>query len=172
MKIDSFKSVAIGVFLALSALLLGEIHGLAFGAKEDALKDHFKSVAEANASTLGSDEDVADAAEDAWKHLKVAHLHYMGLGAVSLALCLFIGLSPAGALMKTIVSSAVGFGALVYPLFWTLASFRMASMGEHAAKDSLALVAQAGAGVGFLGLLGTVVIALGWLVHRERVIGF
>ncbi|MGK7345519.1 MAG: hypothetical protein ACNS63_06895 [Candidatus Nitrospinota bacterium M3_3B_026] len=165
----TFKPVAIGIFLALAGLLLGELHGLSFGAKEEAIKAGFKATAEANAGALGSDEAVAKAADKAWGYLKRAHAHYMGLGALAVSLCLLVGLSPSPGLHKTAVSSAVGFGALVYPLFWTLASFKTAGVGSHAAKEALEPVALAGAGIGFLGLLGVIAVAVVWALRKEEV---
>lgn len=158
----NLKPVALGVFLALATLFLGELHGLSFGAKEDAIKASFTESAKANAAALGSEENMKKATDDAWKYLKRAHEHYMGLGAMGMVLCLFVGMSPAKDVHKTIVSAAVGFGALVYPLFWTLVSCKAAAVGGHAAKESLAIMAQAGAGVGFLGLLGVILIAFRW----------
>ena len=138
------------------------MHGMSFGAKEDAIMDHFKATAEANSAALGSPENVNKAIEDSWEYLKMAHFHFMGLGAVGMVLCLFVLLSPAKDIHKTIVTTAVGFGALVYPLFWTLTALKTASVGGHAAKESLVLIAQAGAGAGFLGLLGVIAVALSW----------
>lgn len=168
MLIINFKPVALGILLSLFALLLGEMHGMSFGAKEDAIMDHFKATAEANSSTLGSPENVQKAIDGSWKYLKRAHEHFMALGATGMVLCVFVLLSPARDVHKTIVTTAVGFGALVYPLFWTLTAFKTSAVGTHAAKESLALMAQAGAAAGFLGLLGVIVVALSWAVARRH----
>lgn len=164
----NLKPVALGILLSLSALLLGEMHGMSFGAKEDAIKDHFKVTAEANATALGSPEKVERAMEDSWKYLRRAHEHYMGLGAVGMVLCIFVLLSPARDIHKTIITTAVGFSALAYPLFWTLTALKTSAMGGHAAKESLALLAQAGAGAGFLGLLGVIAVVLSWATTRRH----
>lgn len=164
----NFKAVVAGVMLSLSALLLGEMHGMAFGAKEDAIKNYFKTTAEANSATLGTPENVKKAIDDSWKYLKRAHEHYMGLGAVGMALCIFVLLSPAKDTHKTIVTSAVGFGALAYPLFWTLTAIKTSAVGAHAAKESLELLAQAGAGSAFLGLLGVIAVAVSWNATRRH----
>lgn len=164
----NFKPVVAGILLSLSALLLGEMHGMSFGAKEDAIMGHFKATAEANLATLGSPENVNKAIEDSWKYLKRAHEHFMGLGAVGMVLCMFVLLSPARDIHKTIVTSAVGFGALVYPFFWTLTALKTSAVGGHAAKESLALMAQAGAGAGFLGLLGVIAVAVSWAAVRRH----
>ena len=162
MESFSLKPVAIGVFFALFALLAGEIHGMGFGAKEDSIKKGFKETAAASA-TLKSEEEKKKAADKAWKYLKRAHMHYMGLGAMALALSIFIGLAKTKPLYKTVVSTAVGFGAFVYPTFWSWVACKSASVGAHEAKESLSIVAQAGTGIGFLGLLGTIAIAIIWL---------
>lgn len=167
MVILSMKPVALGILLSLCALLLGEMHGMAFGAKEDAIMDHFKATAEANAATLGSPENVKKAVEGSWKYLKRAHEHFMGLGAVGMILCVFVLMSPAKDFNKAAVSTLVGFGAFAYPLFWTLTAFKTSAVGAHAAKESLGLLAQAGAGSCFLGLLGVIGIALSWSAKRR-----
>jgi hypothetical protein len=168
MAILSLKPVALGILLSLCALLFGEMHGMAFGAKEDAIMDHFKATAEANSAALGSPENVKNAIEGSWKYLKRAHEHFMGLGAVGMILCMFVLLSPAKDIHKTIVTTAVGFGAFVYPLFWTLTAFKTSAIGARAAKESLELLAQAGAGSGFLGLLGVIALALSWSSKRRH----
>jgi hypothetical protein len=167
MAILSLKPVALGILLSLCALLFGEMHGMAFGAKEDAIMDHFKATAEANSVVLGSPENVKKAVEGSWKYLKRAHEHFMGLGAVGMILCMFVLISPAKDFNKTIVTTAVGFGAFAYPLFWTLTAFKTSAVGAHAAKQSLESLAQAGAGSGFLGLLGVIAVALSWSSKRR-----
>jgi hypothetical protein len=164
----NLKPVALGILLSLCALLAGEMHGMAFGAKEDAIMDHFKATAEANSAALGSPEKAQKAVEGSWEYLKMAHFHFMGLGVVGMALCMFVLLSPAKDVHKTIVTTAVGFGAFVYPLFWTLTAFKTSSVGAHAAKESLEALAQAGAGAGFLGLLGVIAVAVSWSVARRH----
>lgn len=159
----TFKPVAAGLILGLLTLLAGELHGIAFGAKEDSIKTYFSETARANAASLGSEEEVKKATEGAWKYIKRAHEHYMGLGTAAVALTLVAGLAAAPPVAKTVVSTAVGLGAFLYPFFWTLTSVRTAAMGGHAAKESLELLAQAGAGLSFLGLAGVIALAALWL---------
>ncbi len=159
----SVKPVAVGLILALLALLGGELHGMAFGAKEDAIKSYLENTAKANEATLGSKSKVEKAAGGAWKYLKRAHIHFMGLGTAALALVVVVALSPVADVMKMVVSTLVGLGAFIYPLFWTLAGLKSAEVGKHAAKESLELLAQAGAGASFLGLLGVFVVTALWI---------
>ncbi len=162
----TFKPVAIGIILALAALFFGEAHGLAFGAKEDSIMRYFNAKAENNKATLG-EKGYLKTPEKAWKYLKRAHEHFMGLGVVGLVLSIFIGLSPNDPKQKMIVSTMVGLGAFLYPLSWLLISIKTASVGAHNAKESLELIAQAGAGLCFIGLLGTIWIAVKWKLSGD-----
>jgi len=160
------KSVFVGVLLSLCELCSGELLGLSFGLFEDSIMEYFKADADAHASTHGSPEMAKKAVDAGWKNLKRAPEHFMGLGSVSLAMCLFIALSPAPRKVQLISSTAVGFGALCYPAFWALTAYRSPSMGAHAAKESLALMAQAGACSGFLGLVPVTCLAIWWAFRK------
>ena len=59
--------------------------------------------------------------------------------------------TDAGVLWRERVATAVGLGAFLYPLFWTLGACKTPEIGAHEAKESLELLAQAGAGLFFLG---------------------
>jgi hypothetical protein len=161
----TYKPVSIGVILALLALLAGMTHGMAFGAKEDAIKKIFRTNAEA--SFAGKPDEIKENVSEAWKTLKRAHLHFMGLGAAALALCLMAGLSNAGDSLKMAASTLMGFGALVYPFYYTVASFKVSSAGEEVAHATYELIAQAGAGASFIGLLAMIVIAVKWALSAE-----
>ncbi len=163
MREFSFKHVTVGIILVLTALLLGESHGLAFGAREDAIKNYLLNSSKAAVGAAGSSEEITKRAKTGWKYLKRGHMHFMGLGAVAMVLCIFIGHSPSRPIVKYGASSAVGFGALIYPLFWTFVSLRVPELGKSAAKESLELMALAGAGIGLIGLIATIVIALMWI---------
>jgi hypothetical protein len=159
----SIRHVYVGLIFALAALLAGQMHGMAFGAKEDAIIESFRATAEAAAATHGSPEAVNKAVDGGWKYLKRAHEHFMGLGAMAVALCLLIGHATVKPLYKKFAATAVGFGAFTYPFFWFLVANKTPAVGAHTAKESLSLIAQAGAGAGFLGLIGTFVIVIMWV---------
>jgi len=163
-----YKSVFVGVFLSLGALVIGELHGMAFGAKEADIKAGYKKTAQASVSVLKSPEAQAKAASKAWKYLKRAHMHFMGLGTAALVLCLFLGLMPGARMPRMFAAIAVGFGAFIYPLFWTLVSFKTAAVGAGAAKESLGWIAQIGAGLGFLGLIAICVLAVLWALGKTE----
>ena len=165
----TFKPVSIGVTLSILALLAGILHGMAFGANEDGLKDMFKK--NAQAAFAGKPEEINEAAGGAWKSLKRAHMHFMGLGAMALALCLFAGLSPAGNGLKMGASIAVGFGAVVYPLHFTIGAFKASHLGKHAAHEAVEFVAIPGAGATLLGIVAMLVICIGWALKKEESAG-
>jgi hypothetical protein len=161
------KPVAIGLIFALLSLFCGMLHGMAFGAKEESIKASLRDVAKSSPALSGSKKKVKKAVRSGWKYLKRAHEHFMGLGTAGLALIIFIAISPAKDIIKTAVSTIVGAGMFLYPLFWTLTGIKTAEVGAHAAKESLELLAQAGAGLSFIGLLGTIFIAVTW-IKSER----
>ncbi len=162
METFTLRPVAAGLFFALLALVAGEMHGMAFGAKEDAIIASFKETAMANPTVAGDAAKAEKLAEKGWKYLKRAHEHFMGLGAASLALVLMFGLARVATPLKAAGATAVGLGALLYPLFWTMVATNVPAMGAHEAKESLALMAQAGAALIFLGTLDAVVVAALW----------
>ncbi|MDH5510188.1 MAG: hypothetical protein OEZ32_07500 [Nitrospinota bacterium] len=162
----SFKPVSIGIILALSALLAGMVHGMAFGAKEDAIKEMFMN--NAQAAFAGKPDEVTKAAEGAWKYLKRAHYHFMGLGAMGVALCMFAGASRTGDKLKMVASTLVGFGSFVYPLHFTLSAFKASHAGKHAGHEAYELVAQAGAGTSFIGLLAMIAISVMWAMEKNE----
>ncbi|MDH5476957.1 MAG: hypothetical protein OEY50_01365 [Nitrospinota bacterium] len=162
----SFKPVSIGIIFALGALLAGMLHGMAFGAKEDAIIDMFKK--NAQATFVGQPDEVTKATEGAWKYLKRAHYHFMGLGAMAAALCMFAGAARASDKVKMVASTLVGFGSFVYPLHFTLSAFKASHIGKHAGHEAYALVAQAGAGTSLLGLLAMIAIAFMWMWSGDK----
>ncbi|VAX15069.1 hypothetical protein MNBD_NITROSPINAE04-249 [hydrothermal vent metagenome] len=163
MRSFNIHTVAVGIALAFGAILLGEAHGLSFGAKEDAIQDYLLTSSMAAVGESGKKEEAEKRANNGWKLLKRAHIHFMGLGTTALAICIFLGHAPAKPRLVYFASALVGFGAFIYPLFWTFAALRVPEMGKHAAKESLELMAQAGAGAGFIGLVTSIAIAIIWI---------
>ncbi len=161
------KPVAIGLLFALLSLFCGMLHGMAFGAFEESIETSLRNVAKASPTLSKSKKKVKRAVHSGWKYLKRAHEHFMGLGTAGLALIIFIAISPAKDLVKTAVSTITGAGMFLYPLFWTLTGIKTAEVGAHRAKESLELLAQAGAGLSFIGLLGTIFIAITWIKSEK-----
>lgn len=159
-----------GLILALLTLCTGMALGGLFGVREDGIKEYFKTGAETAVATHG---DADKAAADAWKYLKRAHEHYMGLGAVSLALIFLVGFSPAKKGVKRILSRGIGAGAFLYPSFWLLTSLKTPHVGSHAAKNSLPalLMAHSSAGLCILSLASMFVVFVCWAFCSGRPAG-
>ena len=136
-----------GLVLAMCTLFMGAYLGVQFGRSEDQIKASLKETATASAAFSGNAEKIDAAAQSGWKYLKRSHEHFQGLGAIAIGLVLLVSASWIKPGLKTAAAIRVGLGAFIYPLFWYLAACRAAEMGKHAAKESLELVAQFGAGL-------------------------
>ncbi len=154
-----FAAVRFGLLITMTTLLMGVYLGVHFGKNEDDIKGYLKEKATASAAFKGDEKLIKKAVKNGWKYLKRSHEHFQGLGAISLGLILILSASWLKPKLKSLVSIGVGLGSFIYPLFWYLVAYKVAGMEKHAAKESLALVAQAGAGlylVSFLAVFATV----------------
>jgi len=161
------KSLLPGAILALLAVLFGFGLGGVFGAAEHTVKGTLRSSADAVMdSVYKGDKAKSDrVVSKSWSYLKRAHLHGGAIGAVALAVILFLAAIGQGRLLGTASSLALGAGALIYGVFWMLAALNAPSLGSTgAAKESLEWLAIPGAGLCILGTLGALLSALlAWL---------
>lgn len=157
---DVPKPVAVGLCLALLAILLGFLLGGAFGAVEDSIKKHLSDSGTASLqSVYNGDAAAKDAVVNkSWAYLQRAHLHGGGIGTAATASILALVLLCRMGALATLSALAFGSGALIYSLFWLLAGLAAPKLGSTgAAKESLSFVAFPGAGLCILGLCGTLV---------------
>ena len=153
----------VGLSLALLTFVFGFGLGGLFGAAEDTIKSSLRSSAESvMESVYKGDQTKADKTiSKSWSYYKRAHMHAGGMGAAALSLMLLLVLLPIRELLKTIVSTLLGIGAVGYPVFWLLAGMRAPSLGStHAAKESLAFLAIPSAGCFILGSILTLALFL------------
>ncbi len=154
----NIRPFAIGIILALCAILFGFGLGAVFGAAESTVKESLSNSAEQVIDTVyaGNTEKANDVVKKSWGYMKRAHLHGGGIGAVALsAIAILLLLGRAG-LIEQSSSIALGAGALIYSLFWMVAAFKGPALGDlHAAKESLKFMAIPGAALCILGTLGT-----------------
>ena len=153
MKFD-VAPVRWGLLIAMLGLLMGVYLGIQFGKNEEAILADWRAKAQSSAVFAGDAKKIDGAVESGWKNLKRSHEHFQGLGAISLGLCLLVAALPLKCWPKSILSIGVALGAFLYPLFWYLVANRCAYMEKSAAKESLALMAQAGAGLYLVSLSG------------------
>lgn len=160
--IQSLRTVRVGLLLGLLAILAGFVMGGLFGAREDAIKDGLWERASAVLdSAYGGDEAAArKVADKSWSYHKRAHMHWGGIGAVTVALSLLLGLVGGAAGPRALLSLLLGAGALTYPLAWLLAGRSAPGLGSTgAAKEALDLWFVLPAGLLLLGSLGTLAFA-------------
>jgi len=178
----NIKPAKLGTFFALLTILYSFAMGAGFGLFEEKFKDHLKAEAEKVKDTAykvevvapapgQTDAEKAKAAEvheanvkakmkkvtdKSWVYLKRAHMHASGLGAIALAICVFLGIVSRCGFCKFVGSLFIGLGALGYSTFWMLAGLTAPGLGSTgAAKEALFYLAQPSAGLCVVGLLLT-----------------
>lgn len=170
-KLD-IESVRWGLLLALLSILMGVYLGIHFGKSEDEILKYMKDKATASAAFEGDEQKIDKAVGDGWKYLKRSHEHFQGLGAISIGLVLILSASWLKPLFKTLLSIGVSLGGFVYPLFWYLVAYSVPEVGKHAAKESLALVAQFGAGLFAVSFFGVFLVVLLYAIFRDDLPSF
>ena len=148
-----FSHIKYGVLVAMTAILFGGLLGLSFGCCEDTLKDTLKAGAgKALTEVHKGDQAKADQViNKSWVYLKRAHLHSQTMGVISIAFSLLVAWLSFPARAQLGVSLLSGLGSLGYGVFWMVAGFLAPGMGSTgAAKESVALIAQASGGAFFV----------------------
>ena len=154
--IARIKPAKLGTLFALLTILYSFALGATFGLYEDEVKDHLKAEAEAVKDTIykGDQAKMDKITAKSWVYCKRAHTHAAGLGAIALAVIVFLGVIRTPALLKFLASLCLGAGALGYSVFWMLAAHMAPGLGStDKAKEALFWVTRAGAGLCILGLL-------------------
>jgi hypothetical protein len=148
-----FSHIKYGVLVAIISILFGGLMGLSFGCCEDMIKDNLKTSSKAALSGVyQSDQAKADKViKKAWVYMKRAHLHSQAMGVISIAFSLLVAWLNFPASAQLTVSLLSGFGSMGYGVFWLVSGFLAPGMGSTgAAKDSVALIAQASGGAFFV----------------------
>jgi hypothetical protein len=148
-----FSHVKYGVLIAMIAILFGGAMGLSFGCCEDRIKGTLKSGADkALSGVYGGDQAKADkVVKKSWVYMKRAHLHSQTMGVISIAFSLLVVWLSFPARAQLGISLLSGLGSLGYGVFWMLSGYLAPGMGSTgAAKESVALIAQASGGAFFV----------------------
>lgn len=148
-----FTHIKYGVLVAMMSILFGGSMGLSFGCCEDNIKGIFKGNAEkALSGVYGGDQAKADeVVKKSWVYMKRAHLHSQTMGVISIAFSLLVAWLSFPARAQMGISLLSGLGSLGYGIFWLLSGFLAPGMGSTgAAKESVALIAQASGGAFFV----------------------
>lgn len=102
----------------------------------------------------------------AHERLARGHLHAMGLGVLTICVCLVLALIQVPAGMKTLASASAGIGGLFYPLAWIIMGFRTPSLGAEAAADSVFPIAALSILLVLIGVLMTLFYAIRGFVMK------
>ena len=162
----SFRPALLGLVLALLTILYGQGMGIAFGLKEDAIKNRLKaSAAEARLTAYkGDDAAIKVVLDNSWNYMKRAHLHAGGMGTTAFALMIMVGLLGLSRWVSILIGLGLGAGGLGYSVYWMWAGFRAPGLGTTtAAKESLKWLAMPASGafvLATLAVLGLLVTAL------------
>jgi hypothetical protein len=167
MRSIDLESVRWGLVIALLGVFMGVYLGIHFGKDEDKIKGYLKEKA-AVSTFYDGEAGLKKAVDDGWKYQKRSHIHFQGLGALSVGLMLLISISWLKPSLKSLLSITTGTGAFFYPLFWYLVSFKTAEVGKSAAKESYALVAQFGAGLFLLSFLAILITFACYAIWKDE----
>jgi len=167
--IARIKPAKLGTLFALLTILYSFALGATFGLFEKDVKDHLKAEAAAVKDTVykGDEAKMKKITDKSWVYCKRAHMHGAGLGAIALAVIVYMGVIRTCGFIKFLGSLSIGLGALGYSVFWTLAALTAPGLGSTGeAKEALYWVAQPSAGLCILGLLFAFLAFLGSLFCR------
>lgn len=158
-----------GLMLSFLAVLTGTGAGMAFGLVEDEVKDYFLQKAQTHVNAAyGVSADPTKLAKDAWRYVQRGHVHAQGLGALGIGIILVLTITRASPKVKTLLSTGIGLGAVLYPFCWFLAGFRIPSVGKEAAKASVDWLAAISIPLFFGGMcLVLAMLCLTWLAARQ-----
>ena len=153
---DNIKPAKLGTLFALLTILYTFGLGAAFGLFEKDVKGHLKAEAAAVKDSVykGDEAKMKATLDKSWVYCKRAHMHGAGLGAIALALIVYMGVIRTPCFIKFLGSLSIGLGSLGYAVFWTLAALTAPGLGSTGeAKEALYWLAQPSAGLCIFGLL-------------------
>jgi len=105
-------------------------------------------------------------ATDAMQRLLRGHIHWMGLGILSIAMLLVVAFTSLRPCWKKVLGWSFGIGALAYPPAWIIMGFRTVTMGPEAAEDSVMWLFAPAAALLFVSLVSVCLVLLleaaGW----------
>jgi len=161
MSIAAWNPIRWGLALCVATILFAFVLGTWMGANENFFKDDYKQTVKANAAKVfGNDKVKMERAEErAWTYTKRAHMHAAGLGPIGIVLLAPLPFLGIAARTQGLVAMGYGVGALLYPLGWLIAGYRIPVLGTTgSAKESIAWLVQPA--IGLLVLAAVVIFSL------------
>ena len=153
-----FTHIRYGIAVALLAILFGGLLGLSFGCCEDSIKGNLRASADAvlDKHYSGDANKAVSTVKKSWVYYKRAHLHSQTMGIIAIVFALLTALLNFRPAFQMGISLLSGLGSLGYGVFWLLAALLAPGMGStHAAKESVALIAQLSGGAFFIAGVAT-----------------
>lgn len=107
-----------------------------------------------NTHKHGETEDLHDDPIMKLSHSRLlkGHVHAMGLGLLTIAVCLVLAFTSSAEKIKLIASVSTGLGGIIYPFAWILMGYRTPSLGPDAAESSVIFIAGPGIALILLGI--------------------
>ena len=152
-------------FISLCGIIGGIIIAIVFGVNESYFKNKIQFGLENNQKillikdpSLRADKIKLESAKN-WRYYQRYHFHSTGLGALSLALLLFLSFINGPKLLVLTSQTLIAIGGCLYPFVWFFAALYGPEMGRHEAKEAFALFGYMG-GVFLVGVLGATYLAV------------
>lgn len=165
---QALRTVRLGLCLSLFAVFSGFLLGGLFGGMEEDIKGGLSEAAAAVLDEVyGGDEAEAERVVGrAWTYHKRAHMHWGGIGAATLAVSIVLG-ACVSRRSASLLSTALGLGAVLYPAAWLLAARAAPALGGTGpAKDRYEFLFVGSSGLLILGLAASLVLVARALYSR------
>jgi len=169
--ISGMKPSKLGALFALLTILCSFALGATLGLFENEARDYLKVEAEGVKDTVykGDEAKINEIINESLSYCRKAHTHSAGLGAIALAVIVYMGVIGTAGFIKFIGSLCIGLGALGYTAFWVVAAWMAPTLGSAVeAKNELYWLSQGSGGLCILGMLFALLAFLGSLFSRRE----
>ena len=99
-------------------------------------------------------------ATDAMQRLLRGHIHWMGLGILSMVMLVVVAFTSLKPNWKNLLGWSFGLGSLAYPSAWIIMGFRTVAMGPEAAESSVMWLFVPAAGLVLVSLVAVLGVLL------------
>ena len=111
-------------------------------------------------------------AGDAMQRLLRGHIHFMGIGLLTIIALLIVASTALRTVWKKAFGWSLGLGALLYPPAWILMGFRTVELGLESAEESVLWLFGPAAGMIIGSLIALILVLTIEFLHLRRHFGF
>jgi hypothetical protein len=159
--------------IAILGIVGGVLVGILFGSNEMYFKNKISEGllkntqinaienADEKASVIKNEKDKN------WRYYQRFHFHSGGIGALTLALLIFIHLVSAPVTLKKIAAYVTAIGGFLYPFIWLFAAIYGPELGRETAKEKFAFFGYMG-GAFLIGVILTLFMSLKYSLHSQQ----